>query len=332
MFHGIDGSTPPNIDLYIASEFEDEARNELNIITDHHGSEGGPSLVDLVVHDELSLMKRLHTLTGVDPRYIRMNDPKVLSLFRSIGGLGVTSDQIKTRVATYGIPEMGIRWVQEMLEITQPSSFSELVQISGLSHGNGTWEGNARGRIQAGEVSLTTSISSSRDQLMLDLMDYGLESDTAFAIANSVRKGKGISDVYCEVMLKCKVPDWYIESCHKIQYLFPKSFAVSFVIRAIRNAFYKLYYPLEFYASYFTVRGSNLDMELCAQGSETIIKSLEEKKDDAIERFPLELALEMTARGIRIKKSIHNSNYEFVIETDRGSLEVPLKQETYANN
>jgi DNA polymerase-3 subunit alpha (Gram-positive type) len=322
MFLGIHGDIPPNIDLYVAREYEDRAVNELKVQMENHESNSTYPLPNIFSHDGLSIMKRLHSLTKVSPKVIPMNDPKVLSLFRSTAELGVTPEQVKTEVATYGIPEMGIGWVREILEQTQPSSFSELVQIIGLSHGTGAWEGNARERIQVGAGSLATSIAF-RDQLMMELIEFGMEMHTAYAIAQSVRKGK-ISVSCSEAMLKCNVPDWYIESCLKIKYLFPKSQAVSYVISAVRYAFYKLYYPLEFYAAYFTVRGSSLDMELCAQGSEAIKKSLEEAQHE-VDRSLLGLALEMTVRGIRIKKTNHSTGHGYVIVDDKNSLEVPLE-------
>jgi DNA polymerase-3 subunit alpha (Gram-positive type) len=323
MFLGINGDKSPNIDLYIEKEFEESARNELKLRMESYATDGALLVPDLLVNDRMSIMKRLHTLTGVNPGMIPMNDPKVLSLFRSTAELGITSEQIKTEVATYGIPEMGIRKVREMLAQLQPSSFSELVQINGLSHGTGTWEGNARERIQEGAGSLMTSIGC-KEQLMLELMDYGMEADNAYAIMESVRKGKGISDSCHEAMLKCNVQDWFIKSCWKINYLFPKSHAVMYAILAEQFAYFKLYYPLEFYAANFIVRSSISKMELYAQGSESIMRSLEEIQDEA-DRPLLELALEMTARGLRIKKTALSESEGYVIESDHVSLEIPLK-------
>jgi len=318
MFLGIRGDKAPNIDIDIAKEFEECARNELDKYANPDNAHLAP---DLIVSDYLSILQRMGDLTGVSPSTIPMNDPKVLSLFRSTVEIGVTPDQIKSKVATYGIPEMGIVWVREMLELTQLSSFSELIQISGLSHGNGTWEGNALERIRAREGLLLSAIGS-RDQLMAELIDYGVDSSTAFAITDSVRKGKGIG-FHLEAMLKCNVPEWYIESCRRIKYLFPKSHAVSYVITAVQFAFYKLYYPLEFYAAYFAVRGDEAIMELCSKGREAIIRGLEEADPEGIGRTVLELALELTARRLRVEKSMTSGGEWHIVDGDNNrSLEI----------
>lgn len=319
MFLGVNGDIPPKIQLYVAGEFEESAKKELKAHMDNRESGSSVLLPEVFAHDELSILKRLHILTGVSPAKIPMNDPDVLSLFRSTAALGVTPEHIGSGVATYGIPEMGVHSVREILELTQPSSFHDLVQIVGLSHGNGTWVGNAMERIQAGTGTLATSIAS-RDQLMMELIGLGMEVEAAYAIADS--KWKGVSVSEREAMLKCNIPDWYIESCLKIKYAFPKSHSVSYAMMAVRFAFYKLYYPVEFYAAYFTVRGGGLDMELCAQGSEAILSSLKETPNEIV-RPLMEVALEMTARGFRIKKSSEGEGY--VIEGEKHSIEVPLK-------
>lgn len=325
MFLGVDGNTPPNIDLYAAWEYEEHAKNELEFHMSNRVWKRTIPVPDIIPHNDESIMKRLHALTGVNPRSIPMNDRAVLSLFRSTDALNVTPEQIMSETGTYGIPEMGIGCVRDMLRLTQPASFSDLVQISGLSHGSGTWEGNARERIQAGTGTLRTSLAC-RDQLMMELIQYGMDSESAYAVTASKRKDLPVSESI-EAMLQSKVPAWYLESYRKIEYLFPKWFAVSYVISAVRNAFYKLHYPLEFYAAYFSVysvHNDDADMELCTQEGDAIRKSLEEIQHEGYHPL-LELALEMNSRGLRVKKAPSSTGDRYRIESDAyGSLEIPF--------
>ncbi|MFC3773038.1 hypothetical protein [Paenibacillus sp. GCM10012303] len=262
---------------------------------------------DIMGHDGPSVMRLLHTSTGIDPETIPMNDRRVLSMFRSTAELGVTPEQLLSPVATYGLPEMGTPAVRKILELTKPDSFSELLQISGLTHGTGVWERNAQELIRTGTCSLQTAIAC-RDDVMLTLIAYGLEGEAAFKIMENVRKGKGIEEAEAAQMRAKNVPEWYIDSCRKIGYLFPKAHAVSYVMSAIRHAFYKLYYPLEFYAAFFTVKRSALEFAVCQDGYEAIRSLLLELPEpesgrnvasSAPDKRILEVALEMSARGMR---------------------------------
>ncbi|MEF3311195.1 PHP domain-containing protein [Paenibacillus sp. GYB004] len=275
---------------------------------------------DILGHDGPSMMKLLHTSTGIDPETIPMNDRRVLSMFRSTAALGVTSEQLLSPVATYGLPEMGVPVVRRMLEETKPDTFSDLVQISGFSHGTGVWEGNAQELIRTGTCTLPIAIAC-RDDVMLTLIAYGLEGEAAFKITENVRKGKGIDEAEAAHMRANHVPEWYIDSCRKIGYLFPKAHAVSYVMSAIRQAFYKLYYPLEYYAAYFTVKRSALELSICQDGYEAIRSLLLELPEPDRGRtlespLPskriLEVALEMSARGIRFVQGTSGAGEWFV--------------------
>ncbi|RKN66070.1 PHP domain-containing protein [Paenibacillus ginsengarvi] len=266
--------------------------------------------LDILRHDHPSLMRLLRELTGVEPASIPTNDPNVLELFRSTAPLGVSEELLRTSVATYGIPEMGTPFVREMLKEALPSTFYDLLQISGLSHGTGVWEGNAQELLRSGACTLQ-SVIALRDHIMQDLIAHGMESELAFKITESVRKGKGVPDEWAVQMQACGMPDWYVRSCRQIQYLFPKAHAVSYVISAIRSAYFKLYYPQEFYAAYFTVHEEEVDYDVISRGYEAILEKLidlEQKKQPGesngryLERRTWEVALEMTARGFRLKK------------------------------
>lgn len=221
---------------------------------DYHAFEENLLKLDILGHDDPTMMRMLQDLTGVDPTTIPMNDPKVMSMFNSTEALGVTPEQIRSPVATFGVPEMGTKFVRQMLVESQPTSFADLLQISGLSHGTGVWLGNAQDLIKNGTCNIKTVIGC-RDDIMLFLIyKTGMDASLAFKITESVRKGRGLPQEWIDEMKNCKVPQWYIDSCLKIQYMFPKAHAAAYVISAVRTAFFKLYHPIEYYATYFTVR------------------------------------------------------------------------------
>lgn len=277
---------------------------------DYHAFEDNLLKLDILGHDDPTMMRMLQDLTGVDPTTIPMNDQKVMSLFSSTDALGVTPEQIRSPVATFGVPEMGTKFVRQMLQETQPSTFADLLQISGLSHGTGVWLGNAQELIRSNTCNIKTVIGC-RDDIMLYLIyKAGMDAGLAFKITESVRKGRGLTDEWIEEMKKCKVPKWYIDSCLKIEYMFPKAHAAAYVISAVRTAYFKLYYPIAFYATYFSVRASeDFDIELCCRGYDAIKEKLLEIEAKGFQALPkekamisvLEMALEMTARGFSFK-------------------------------
>lgn len=276
---------------------------------DYHAFDANLLKLDILGHDDPTMMRMLQDLTGVDPTTIPMNDPKVMSMFNSTEALGVEPSQIRTPVATYGVPEMGTKFVRQMLIESKPSSFADLLQISGLSHGTGVWLGNAQELIKNGTCNIKTVIGC-RDDIMLFLIyKAGMDASLAFKITESVRKGKGLTPEWIDEMKKCKVPQWYIDSCLKIQYMFPKAHAAAYVISAVRTAYFKLYYPIHYYATYFSVRAEDFDIELCCQGYEAINRQIDEIEQKGFQATTkeksmlpvLEMALEMTARGFSFK-------------------------------
>lgn len=293
---------------------------------DYHAFEPNLLKLDILGHDDPTMMRMLQDLTGVDPTTIPMNDPKVMSIFNSTTAIGVTAEQIRTPVATYGVPEMGTKFVRQMLQETGPSTFADLLQISGLSHGTGVWLGNAQELIRSKTCTIKTVIGC-RDEIMLYLIyKAGMEAGLAFQIMESVRRGRGLKEEWIEEMKKHNVPEWYIDSCLRIEYMFPKAHAAAYVISAVRTAYFKVYYPIAYYATYFTVRADEFDVELLCGGYETIYKKLVEIEQKGFQATPkeksmisiLEMALEMTARGFTFKTiDLYRSEAaKFIIDGD----------------
>lgn len=254
------------------------------------------------------MVRTLKDLSGIDPQSIPANDPGVLSLFTSTEALGVTPEQINSKTGTLGLPEFGTNFVRGMLEDTQPHTYSELLQISGLSHGTDVWLGNAHDLVENGTATIATVIGT-RDKIMTDLIGYGLPSEDAFNIMEKVRKGKGITDEYQALMRKHEVPEWYIESCLKIKYMFPRAHAAAYVLMALRIAYFKVYFPAVYYATYFSVRASAFDVVAMARGKEAVKSAIAKIRDlgnDATKgdqdlQTVLEMANEALERGISFK-------------------------------
>jgi len=301
---------------------------ESDIITthfDYHSISGRLLKLDILGHDDPTMLKMLQDLTGLDPKKVPLADEKVLSLFTKPDALGVTREDINCEVGSFGLPEFGTKFVRQMLVDTQPKTFSDLVRISGLSHGTDVWINNAQYFIKEGFTTLSECIST-RDDIMVYLIYKGLPPKTAFSIMEKVRKGKGVSEEYEKIMLEHNVPDWYIESCKRIKYMFPKGHAVAYVMMAMRIAYFKVYYPREYYATYFTVRADDFDAEILIQGEEALADKLKElnalgnnltQKDKGLITI-IELTLEMYKRGIRfLRVDLYKSDsVKFLIEEE----------------
>jgi len=276
---------------------------------DYHSISGRIVKLDILGHDDPTAIKMLEDLTGIDAKTIPLDEPEVLKLFSGTESLGVTPEQIRSNTGTYGIPEFGTKFVRQMLEDTKPKTFSELVRISGFSHGTDVWLNNAQDLIRSGTCQLSEAIST-RDDIMVYLIYKGLDPSRAFKIMEGVRKGKGVKPEDEEEMLKHNTPPWYIESCKKIKYMFPKAHAVAYVMMAFRIAYFKVYYPEAFYATYFSVRADEFDADLICQGPEAVTRMMDEieaKGNGASQKEKnlltiLELALEMYMRGIKLER------------------------------
>ena len=264
---------------------------------------------DILGHDDPTMIRHLQDLSGIDPLTIPPDDPGVMSLFSSTKALGVTPEQIGSQTGTLGVPEFGTRFVRGMLEETKPTTFAELLQISGLSHGTDVWLGNAEDLVNNGTCKLKDVIGC-RDNIMMDLIHWGVKPEVAFSTMESVRHGRGISDENMAVLKKNKkIPDWYIPSCLKIKYMFPKAHATAYILMALRIAWFKVYYPEIYYTAYFSVRADLFDLVAMSHGKNTVKAAMKEIQDKGMNASAkdkslltvLEIANECLERGIKIK-------------------------------
>lgn len=292
---------------------------------DFHSIHDNILKLDILGHDDPTMIRMLQDLSDIDPKTIPIDDKETMMLFSSPKSLGVKEEDILCRTGTLGVPEFGTGFVRQMLEDTRPSTFSELVQISGLSHGTDVWLGNAQDLVRSGTCDLKNVIGC-RDDIMVTLMYKGLEPSLAFNIMEKVRKGKGLTEEQEAAMRENGVEKWYIESCKKIKYMFPKAHAAAYVLMAVRIAYFKVHYPLYYYASYFTVRASDFDLLTMVKDKSTIhhkvkemnsmIHDLSKKEKDTL--TVLEIVNEMVQRGFKVEPiSIEKSDAnEFKIEGD----------------
>ncbi|MFP7329835.1 PolC-type DNA polymerase III [Bacillus subtilis] len=290
---------------------------------DFHSIHDNLLKLDILGHDDPTVIRMLQDLSGIDPKTIPTDDPEVMKIFQGTESLGVTEEQIGCKTGTLGIPEFGTRFVRQMLEDTKPTTFSELVQISGLSHGTDVWLGNAQELIHNNICELSEVIGC-RDDIMVYLIYQGLEPSLAFKIMEFVRKGKGLTPEWEEEMKNNNVPDWYIDSCKKIKYMFPKAHAAAYVLMAVRIAYFKVHHALLYYAAYFTVRADDFDIDTMIKGSTAIRAVMEDINSKGLDASPkeknlltvLELALEMCERGYSFQKVdlYRSSATEFIID------------------
>lgn len=282
-------------------------------------------------HDDPTVIRMLQDLTEVDPKSIPLDDKKTMSIFSSTEALGVTPEQIDSKVGTFGVPEFGTRFVREMLVETLPKTFEELLRISGLSHGTNVWTNNAQDLIKSGTITLADAICT-RDDIMTYLISMGLPAQNSFKIMESVRKGKGLNEEQESLMRENNVPEWYIESCKKIEYMFPKAHATAYVTMAFRIAWFKVHIPLAYYATFFSIRADEFDSEIMIFGKSKVREKMADIKRMGNEASAkdknmysiLELVLEMYERGFNfLPIDIYKSDaIKFKIED--GAIRPPL--------
>ena len=289
--------------------------------------------LDVLGHDDPTMIRKLQDLSGIDPNEIPMDDEDVMALFSGTDVLGVTPEQIGTSTGMLGIPEFGTNFVRGMVDETHPTTFAELLQLSGLSHGTDVWLGNAQDLIKAGIADLSTVIGC-RDDIMVYLMHAGLDPKMAFTIMERVRKGLWLKiseeerNGYIEAMKANNVPEWYIESCGKIKYMFPKAHAAAYVMMALRVAYFKVHHPIYYYCAYFSIRAKAFDIKTMGAGLDAIKRKMQEiaekrKNNEAsnveIDLYTtLEIVNEMWERGFKFGKlDLYRSDAtEFIIDGD----------------
>lgn len=299
-----------------------------DIITTHfeyHSMESNLLKLDLLGHDDPTMIKNLEDLTGVDAKAIPLDDPMTMSIFKSPKALGLPeSDPIIGATGTIAVPEFGTKFTREMLVDTQPDQFDILVRLSGFSHGTDVWLGNAKDLITSGTATVQEAIGC-RDDIMLFLISKGMEEKLAFKIMEAVRKGRGLQPEWEEAMRKLKVPEWYIMSCNKIKYMFPKAHAVAYVMMAFRIAWFKVHRPIAFYSAYFSIRAKAFDarymchgIDLAREKIKEIESNLEASNVEKDMLTTLEVCYEFYLRGFKFAGiDLHKSDaINFVIDGD----------------
>lgn len=283
-----------------------------NIVTthfDYHSIDHNLLKLDILGHDDPTMIRMLQDLTGLDPQKIPLDDASVMSLFKNTSALLVSPEDLNgCPLGALGIPEFGTDFAMQMVLDAKPQEFSDLIRISGLSHGTDVWLGNAQTLIEEGKATISTAICT-RDDIMVYLIHMGLDSELSFTIMESVRKGKGLKPEWEKEMTAHGVPDWYIWSCKKIKYMFPKAHAAAYVMMAWRIAYCKVFYPLAYYAAYFSIRATGFNYELMCQGEERLnyfMRDYERRKDSLTKKE------QDTYRDMRIVQEMYARGFEFL--------------------
>ncbi len=300
---------------------------------DYHSIDQNLLKLDILGHDDPTVIRMLQDITGIDPTKVPLDDKATMSLFQGTEALGVTPEQIKSKVGSYGVPEFGTKFVRGMLVDTKPTTFDELIRISGLSHGTDVWLNNTADLIKEGTVTLREAICC-RDDIMIYLIKKGIDPNKSFKIMESVRKGKVAGgkeknwEEYKQIMREHDVPEWYIGSCEKIKYMFPKAHAAAYVTNAFRIAWFKVHVPKAYYSAFFSIRAAdNFDASCMVLGKEKVKNKMKEidlkgvtatKKEQDMYAV-LELVLEMYERGINfLPIDLYKSHYKNFIVEDEG--------------
>ena len=292
---------------------------------DYHSIDKNLLKLDILGHDDPTVIRMLQDITGIDPKTIPLDDKATMSIFSSTEAIGVTPKQINSEVGTFGVPEFGTKFVRGMLVDTKPKTFEELIRISGLSHGTDVWLNNAQSLIEEGTIVLSEAICT-RDDIMIYLIKKGLPPKVSFKIMECVRKGKGLTEEQEATMREYDVPDWYINSCKKIKYMFPKAHAAAYVTMAFRIAWFKVHIPKAYYTAFFSIRADEFDSEIMIHGKEKVKNKMRELelqgnnisvKDKNVYSI-LEIVLEMYERGLNfLPIDLYKSDAKrFIMEDD----------------
>ena len=298
---------------------------------DYHSIDQNLLKLDILGHDAPSMIRQLQDMTGVDPLKVPIKDEKVMTIFNGPEGLDIKDPDYKFTHGSYAIHEFGTQFVRQMLDDIKPTSIEELVRISGLSHGTDVWLGNAKDLIVNGVTTMKEAIAT-RDDIMNYLRKHGVPNGDAFTIMEKVRKGKGLTEEQEALMVEHDIPDWYIESCKKIKYMFPRAHAVAYVLMSMREAYYKVYYPAEFYAVYFTTKVANFDEKVILKGQQAVWDRMTEiehmgkdasKKEEA-DITVLEVAYEMYARGYEFAPARLGESDATKFRVNNGRVQLPF--------
>ena len=278
---------------------------------DYHSIDHNLLKLDILGHDDPTMIRMLQDLTGIDPTTIPLDGKDVMSLFQNTSALGIEPEDIGgCQLGALGIPEFGTDFAMAMVIDAKPTSFSDLVRISGLSHGTDVWVGNAQDLIKSGVATISTAICT-RDDIMLYLIQMGVESSLAFTIMESVRKGKGLKPEWIDEMKANNVPQWYIDSCLKIKYMFPKAHAAAYVMMAWRIAYCKIHYPLAYYGAFFSIRAKAFSYEVMCQGRANLERHIEEYKRKVAANEKLSNKDKDAYSDMRIVQEMYARGYEF---------------------
>lgn len=327
---------PKEMDVYEFTPIQYPAnKRDAGVITTHFDFNAMHDTIlklDILGHYDPTVLRMLGDLTGIDVRTIPIPDPKVMSLFVSREALEIKDENYENMAATLGLSEMGTFMARDMIAETRPSTFFELVQLMGLSHGTDVWKGNAQDLIRKGVCTLENVIGC-RDSIMTVLIQKGISNKESFDIMERVRKGKGLLPEQESTMREHGVPEWYIESCRKIKYMFPKAHAAAYAISSLRTAWFKVYYPEEYYCAFFSIRADEFDGESMCRGIHTVRRKRKELHEGFSSRKPTEKAQyylyelieEMYARGIEfVPFDLNQSHAEKFIKLDKGKILPPI--------
>ena len=298
---------------------------------DYHSIDQNLLKLDILGHDAPSMIRQLQDMTGVDPLKVPIKDEKVMTIFNGTEGLDIKDPDYKFTHGSYAIHEFGTQFVRQMLDDIKPTSIEELVRISGLSHGTDVWLGNAKDLIVNGVTTMKEAIAT-RDDIMNYLRKHGVPNGDAFTIMEKVRKGKGLTEEQEALMVEHDIPDWYIESCKKIKYMFPRAHAVAYVLMSMREAYYKVYYPAEFYAVYFTTKVANFDEKVILKGQQAVwdrMTEIEQMGKDASKKEEaditvLEVDYEMYARGYEFAPARLGESDATKFRVNNGRVQLPF--------
>lgn len=278
---------------------------------DYHSIDHNLLKLDILGHLDPTMIRMLQDLTGIDPLEIPLDSKEVMSLFKDTSALGITPADIGgCKLGALGIPEFGTDFAMQMLIDTKPQYFSDLVRIAGLSHGTDVWLGNAQVLLKEGKATISTAICT-RDDIMIYLIQKGIESETAFTIMEKVRKGKGLTEEQEAIMREHDVPDWYIWSCKKIKYMFPKAHAAAYVMMAWRVAYCKVFYPLAYYCAYFSIRANAFDYEKMAMGRDKLEYFIDDYKNKK-SLGTITNTEEDELKDMRIVQEMYARGYDFI--------------------